>query len=137
MALETEELHAQESPPTKHRSGHDSVGSEKTRSPSAQGKLRYEAYEPPPPAFRLSRRASSVTSADSHAISSHSSHSDSITPYSPSGELQSVAFGTAGDSQDGLSRTLTAGDLALAAHEHDFSRSRLHNSSTEPLVCNV
>ena len=135
MALETAELHAHESPPIPR---HSSTDSEQSRSPSARGKLRYEAYEPPPPASRLTprRRASSVTSVDSHGASSQSSHSDLTNPYSHFREPRIIGFKTAKDPEDGLSRTLTAGDLAMAAHELNFSRSGLVDSSTELLVCN-
>lgn len=103
------------------------------RSPSMRGKLRYEAYERPSPPPRLTRRGSSVASVDSHATSSHSGHSDLRSPHSHSRDTTKITLGTAGDSEH-LSRTLTAGDLALAAHEHGFSKPYLINTSIERKV---
>lgn len=65
-------------------------------------KLRYTAYDAPPPASRLRpRRTSSVTSSRSGTLSDHSG-------------INSVASDDAHTS-DALSRTVTAGDLTLAA----------------------
>ncbi|KAF8511557.1 armadillo-type protein [Hysterangium stoloniferum] len=81
-----------------------------------KGKLRYDAYEPPRPAPKFSTRRSS-----SHSLSSRSNRSESIAPSSSSYSRERSVFGPDDDAEKKLSRTLTAGDLALAAHDPAFA----------------
>ncbi|KAJ7928581.1 armadillo-type protein [Mycena leptocephala] len=89
-------------------------------SPSASptslsgNKLRYTAYDAPPPTARLRDRASS----------SRSSRSDSTASSQLSGN-------STGQSLDELSRTVTAGDLTLAAAAQKFETSS-HTAGTRP-----
>ncbi|KAA1478331.1 ARM repeat-containing protein [Dentipellis sp. KUC8613] len=90
--------------------------SRRSRSSSANSrahpgtKLRYTAYDPPPPASRL-RHPPSVTRTTS------SSRSATSLDYSDRDDARpgSALSGRGPRSDDGLSRTVTAGELALAA----------------------
>ncbi|KAF8583200.1 ARM repeat-containing protein [Ramaria rubella] len=126
LALETAELgpHDMSSAPDRSPIVSDSGSGRKSLSPGARGVLRYEAYEPPRPARKLARRRSSATSIDSHVTNSHSGHSGSSSSSHRRSREYDAKLENDADSDDGLSRTLTAGDLALAAHEPNFAESR-------------
>jgi len=82
-----------------------------SRASLAASKLRYAAYEPPRPATRLRRPPNS-----------HRSSSRSTTLSDPSYELSSgLSSRSEGRSSlDELSRTVTAGDLALAVGRNEL-----------------
>ena len=138
MALEVSEPRSQTSP-QRYKSPNAAEGVTNPRSPVAAGKLRYEAYDPPRPAAKLIRRPSS-TSVHSHPPSSRSGRSNSTSSHSQRrhGTTSGIDAVSHDDADDRLSRTLTAGDLALAAHEPDFSKSGSMGSGPQvraPLFC--
>jgi len=123
LALEATELRPQTSP-KRYKSPSASEGITNPRSRVAADKLRYEPYDPPRPATKLIRRPSSA-SVHSLTSSSRSGRSNSTSSLSP-GQQVAERGGNAivdDDAEDGLSRTLTPGALALAVHEPDFSIS--------------
>ncbi|KIJ41177.1 hypothetical protein M422DRAFT_780350 [Sphaerobolus stellatus SS14] len=116
-----------------------SRGSEATVSPTGRvniqrrlsttsppGKLRYEAYEAPKIGPKLMRRRNSNRSIDSSSsLGSHSTKSVRGSASSPRdiNNPQDVwASHVKEDEEEPLSRTLTAGDLAMAAHDPQFMK---------------
>ncbi|OCH93386.1 ARM repeat-containing protein [Obba rivulosa] len=84
------------SPPLKPVQSPESSSSRNSPTPS---KLRYDAYEPPKPVHRLRRLSSSSRNSD---------------------DGSSRFIGQPHHSEDPLARTLTPGDLALAAGQRDL-----------------
>ncbi|TFY59621.1 hypothetical protein EVG20_g7714, partial [Dentipellis fragilis] len=91
-------------------------------------KLRYTAYDPPPPASRL-RHPPSVarTSSSRSATSLDYSDRDDARP-------GSALSGRGPRSDDGLSRTVTAGELALAAGSQELRNFGSPKSARSPAL---
>ncbi|KAJ7124951.1 armadillo-type protein [Mycena epipterygia] len=99
---------------TKSDLAHEPSSPSSSRAPLSSSKLRYTAYEAPPPTARLRDRASSGGSSRSGSRAS-----------------SQLSGASAGQSLDELSRTVTAGDLTLAAAAEKFNVSS-HVPETGP-----
>ncbi|TDL21032.1 ARM repeat-containing protein [Rickenella mellea] len=94
----------------------DDSRSHASRSMSAS-KLRYTAYAPPtsPPPMRRGLHRTQTAGSTSSVSGTRSVRSDSI------GASLSVSGGVHDEDEDGLARTVTAGELALAGGSDGFS----------------
>lgn len=102
-------------------------GSKKQSISMSVNRLRYEAYDAPRPAPRLAIRRNSNRSLESSSSGRSSNRTGSTSSHDRLSGSVNQLTGPEEIGGEDLARTLTAGDLALAAHDPNFGRALSSN----------